>query len=153
MTDLERHDYARLLAEIRPRPIRTAGDYSEQRGWLERLMCSPTNRLSENEAVSTMIELISLTLAAYEAEHSPSEFAASAPHELLAHLIESGGRDADALAVALGVSVATLTDYAIGRQPIPTQVAVALAGQFGVDPELFIARQVPASPAHETGPL
>jgi diadenosine tetraphosphate (Ap4A) HIT family hydrolase len=75
MTAAEHQSYADLLHEVQPRPIRTKADYRNQLEWLEHLMGLPTTR-----DTSMMIEMLSMTLGAYEAQQFPIPVVAARYH-------------------------------------------------------------------------
>lgn len=104
MTAAERQRYSDLLLEVQPQPIRTKADYRRQLEWLEQLMGRPPTR-----DTSMMLEMLSITIAAYEAQHFP--IADAAPEAALDRLIESSEQSLSAIARELGMSPATLSNY------------------------------------------
>src|SRR5690606_29740601 len=130
-TATERQTYCDLLLEIQPHPIRSKADYRRQLEWLEHLMAGPVTR-----DTSMMIEMLSLTLAAYESQRFS---AADAPPEVvLDHLIENSGPASCAIARELDISAATLSNYRTGRRKLTVDAIVPLARYFGVDPKVFL---------------
>jgi HTH-type transcriptional regulator/antitoxin HigA len=136
MSDTRPHSYAELLGEVQPRPIRSKRDYKQQLEWLERLMGAPANK-----DTSAMIELLSMTIGAYEAEQFPIPEAA--PHVVLDHLLESSGRTSAEIARALGISPTTLSNYRAGRRMLTVDSIRQLADYFRVDPKAFLGAPGP----------
>jgi antitoxin component HigA of HigAB toxin-antitoxin module len=134
MTAAERQTYIDLLVEVQPHPIRTKADYRRQLEWLEYLMGQPPTR-----DTSMMIEMLSLTLAAYESEQFP--IADAAPEVVLDHLIENCDRAASTIARELGISPGTLSNYRTGRRKLSVDTTVQLARYFGVDPRVFLGKR------------
>jgi antitoxin component HigA of HigAB toxin-antitoxin module len=133
MTAAEHQRYSDLLLEVQPQPIRSKADYRRQLAWLEQLMSRPATR-----GTSMMIEMLSITLAAYEAQQFP--IADAAPEVVLDHLIENSEQSLSAIARELGMSPATLSNYRTGRRKLTVDSIIKLANHFGVDPKVFLGR-------------
>jgi antitoxin component HigA of HigAB toxin-antitoxin module len=131
MTAAERQRYTELLLEVQPQPIRTKKDYRRQLEWLEQLMGRPVTRNT-----SMMIEMLSITLAAYEAQQFP--IADAAPEVVLDHLIENSKQTLSAIASELGMSPSTLSNYRTGTRNLTVDSINKLARYFGVDPRVFL---------------
>ncbi|MFO7563068.1 MAG: helix-turn-helix domain-containing protein [Enhygromyxa sp.] len=134
MSTAERQTYTDLLLEVQPHPIRTKADYRRQLEWLEHLMGQPTTR-----DTSMMIEMLSITLAAYESSQFP--IADAAPEVVLDHLIENCDQTASSIARALGISPGTLSNYRTGRRKLTVDSIIELAQYFGVDPRVFLGKR------------
>ena len=134
MTAAERQRYSDLLLEVQPQPIRTKADYRRQLAWLEQLMSRPATR-----DTSMMIEMLSITLATYEAQQFPISDAA--PEVVLDHLIENGDKTASEIASELGISAGTLSNYRTGRRKLTVDAIVQFAQYFGVDPKVFLGKR------------
>jgi antitoxin component HigA of HigAB toxin-antitoxin module len=131
MTAAERQRYSDLLLEVQPQPIRTKADYKRQLEWLEQLMSRPVTR-----DTSMMIEMLSITIAAYEAQQFP--IADATPEAVLDHLIENSEYSLSAIARELQMSPATLSNYRSGRRRLTVDSIVKLAKYFRVDPKVFL---------------
>lgn len=140
MTVAAPQSYSDLLHEVQPRPIHGKVDYRRQLEWLDRLMSIPPTRHT-----SMMIEMLSLTLGAFEAQQFPIRPAS--PEAVLHHLIENSERTATSIARDLGISPATLSNYRTGRRKLTLASVVQLAHYFGVNPNVFLAAPAEPTPA------
>jgi antitoxin component HigA of HigAB toxin-antitoxin module len=124
-------DYTTLLTEIAPRPIRSAAEYRRRLRDLEDLMSR-----RPSPATSSMIEMLSLLIAAYEAEKFP--LADAPPEAVLDHLIENGGRSPALVARELDMAPSTLSNYRKGRRKLSLERIKQFAEYFGVPPAVFM---------------
>jgi HTH-type transcriptional regulator/antitoxin HigA len=124
-------DYTTLLNEIAPRPIRSTAEYRRRLRELEDLMGRTSSR-----ATSSMIEMLSLLIAAYEAEKFP--IADAPPEVVLDHLIENADRSPALIARELDMAPSTLSNYRKGRRKLSLERIKQFAEYFGVPPAVFL---------------
>jgi antitoxin component HigA of HigAB toxin-antitoxin module/biotin operon repressor len=138
MTAAEHQSYSDLLHQIQPRPIRTKGEYRAQLEWLEYLMGLPPSRHT-----STMIEMLSMTIGAYEAQQFP--IADAPPEMVLDHLIQNSSQTSATIARDLGIAPSTLSNYRIGRRKLTIDSVNRIAQYFKIPPNVFLGRPKPRS--------
>jgi HTH-type transcriptional regulator/antitoxin HigA len=131
MSDYQDLDYPRLLAELQPRPIRSDAEYRRRLAQIEELM-----RPDPSPDVSAMIELLALIIEAWETEHYPTP--ESSPEQMLNHLMEARGILAAEVALELGISPSTLSNYRSGKRRLPLDRVKQLADYFSVSPTVFM---------------
>lgn len=124
-------NYAALLHEVEPRPIRSVAEYRRRLHDLEQLMSR-----AANAATSSMIEMLSLLIGAYEAQHFPIPDAA--PESVLDHLIENANRSPAVIARELAMAPSTLSNYRKGRRKLSLERIKQFAEYFGVAPAVFL---------------
>ena len=124
--------YAALLADALPTTIRTEADYDlaiQQIEWLLK----KGERISAEE--DRLLDLLSTLVEKYEDEHYPIE--ASAPHEVLQHLMEARDLKQKDVVHLFGSS-GRASEAINGVRPISKEQAKTLAEFFHVSTDLFI---------------
>ena len=124
-------NYAALLVEVQPRPIRGVRGYRRQLAQLDMLMSAPATASTRD-----LIEVLSLLLAAYENDQFP--IADAPPETVLDHLVENSGRAPQTIAHELGMARSTLSNYRCGRRKLTVERVKQFAAYFRVDPSVFL---------------
>jgi len=124
--------YQALLQKYTPRPIRTEGAYRKTLRQVDGLMRRP--RLSRAE--SELLEVLGTLVEQYESKDYPTP--TSAPHQMLAHLIEAKGVSQAELARETDIPRSTISAVLAGRRQISKANVVKLADYFGLSPALFL---------------
>lgn len=130
MSTARKPSYSDLLQKVQPRPIRTTKDYRQQLAWIERIMDLPSTK-----DTSMMIEMLAMTIEAYESANFPIADAPS--HRVLDHLIESSGKTLAEIARDLGVARSTISNYRTGRRKMTKDRIRDFSQYFGVSPDVF----------------
>jgi HTH-type transcriptional regulator/antitoxin HigA len=123
--------YSNLLAEIAPKVIETEEEYDRALTVAERLTFAK-NRTPEEKALHKLIVTL---IEAYEAQKYPMD--ASAPYEILQHLMEASGTHQADLVGIIGSS-GVVSEVVNGKRSISKVQAKALSDYFKVLPSLFI---------------
>ena len=131
--ELNERRYSKLVAEARPTVIQTEAENERLLGLIEGLMAKGEGRLSAEE--ETLLDLLSRLVEDFERKQYP--FAASAPHEMVAYLLEQRGLTAQALWPVLG-SKGRVSELLAGRREISKEQAKKLAAFFGMQVGLFL---------------
>ena len=118
---------------VRIAPARSASHYEQ----LVALMNELLDDIGDNEAHPNidLLDLISLLVESYEAEHVVIPTAP--PAEVLRYLMTSAGLRQTDLKVEMG-SQSLVSDVLRGRRKITVRQAKALATRFNVSPSVFI---------------
>lgn len=127
----DKDTYSKLLVEFQPQVITSEEEYDRALAAIEKLMADK-KRLPEQTAI---LKLLVALVEDYESIHYSME--PSSPHEILEHLMESGGiKQADLVGI-LG-SRGVVSEVVNGKRSISKAQAKALGTFFHVSPSLFI---------------
>ncbi|MEP6963400.1 MAG: transcriptional regulator [Acidobacteriota bacterium] len=124
--------YARVLAKVLPRVIRTAREHARLLTEVETLMNKGEQRSREEDAA---LDLMVRLIQDYEQEHHP--LPDSSPREMLVYFMEQRGLKQAAL-VPVFHSRGYVSDVIHGKRGISKAHAKALAEYFGVGVDVFI---------------
>ena len=124
--------YQALLHEYTPRPIRTEGAYRKTLRQVDELMSRPKLSRAESE----LLEVLATLVEQYESKDYPTP--TSAPHQMLAHLIEAKAVSQAELARETDIPRSTVSAVLAGRRQISKANVVKLADYFGVSPAVFL---------------
>jgi HTH-type transcriptional regulator / antitoxin HigA len=114
-----------------PQAIETEEEYDRALALAERLTFA-THRTPEEGALHKLLVTL---IESYESAHYP--MAASTPHEILQHVLESSGtRQADLVGI-IGSS-GVVSEVVNGKRSISKAQAKALGEYFKVSPNLFV---------------
>jgi HTH-type transcriptional regulator/antitoxin HigA len=124
--------YARVLAKVLPRVIRTDEEHARMLGEIEKLMDKGARRTPEQDvAMDLMVRLVEDYEQTHHALRDPS------PAEMLAYLMEQRGlKQADLLPIFK--SRGYVSEVLAGKRGISKTAAKELATFFKVSPALFI---------------
>jgi HTH-type transcriptional regulator/antitoxin HigA len=125
--------YGRLLCEVRPEMIETAGRYAEVSARLAELV-RRGNRRTASE--TRLMKLLAVLVEDYDRRHAlpPDD---GTPAEKLRYLLELSGKTAAALTPVFGQR-SHANEALNGKRPISTAQARKLGALFGVKPGLFV---------------
>ena len=123
--------YQSLLLDYEPRPIRSEGAYRKALRHLEKLL-----RPHPSRAESELVEVLATLIEQYESREHPTP--KSAPHDMLAHLMEARGMTQAAVARTTGIPRSTLSAALAGRRKLSTANIAALSVYFHVSPSAFM---------------
>ncbi len=125
--------YGKLLAKVRPHPIRDEREYDRLVGQVGRLMERGEEKLSAEE--NSLLEMMSMLIEEYDREHYP--LSPSQPHKMLGFLLEQRGLEPHDLWPVLG-SKSRVSEILSGKRAISKAQAKKLAEFFRVSADLFI---------------
>ena len=138
-------NYADLLIEIEPRPIRSKAALERTYKLIDKLMSRPQLSRAESE----MLELLSMLVEQYESrEHPTPQVSAS---DMLEHLIESRGITNAALAAETNIPRSTVTDILAGRRRISLGNVRKFADYFHVPASVFVSQEADNTPEGREG--
>lgn len=125
--------YAELLAEVRPRPIRSMSEYTRAMRVIERLMGQCKRTKAEDDLIGTL----ALLIEAYETEHFEPIPPVSVD-QLLRHLMDARGVNAATLARETEIPKSTVSLMLSGVRRISRNNIQRLANYFSVSPQLLL---------------
>ncbi len=124
--------YMDLLAEVKPRPIRSEREHSRSLAIVEKLIDKPHRTAAERD----MIELLSTLIDQYEERRWPTP--ESSPGERLKFCIEQRGISQTELANQTGVPQSTIANVIAGRRELSKANISALAKFFKLPAAMFM---------------
>ena len=129
---IDNKKYARVLARVLPRVIKTEKEHERILAEVEKLMDKGAHRTAEEDAA---LDLMVRLIKDYEEEHHP--LPDPSPHEMLVYLMEQRSlRQADLLPIFK--SRGYVSDVVNGKRAISKVHARQLAEFFRVSADLFI---------------
>jgi HTH-type transcriptional regulator/antitoxin HigA len=129
---IDNKKYARLLARVLPRVIKTKKEHERILAEVEKLMDKGEHRTAEEDAA---LDLMVRLIEDYEGEHHP--LPDPSPHEMLVYLMEQRSlKQADLLAIFK--SRGYVSDVINAKRAISKVHAKELADFFKVSADLFI---------------
>ncbi len=129
-------EYASLVAEFPPRPIRTKADHNAALRVIEDLM----SQQELSRAQTEYLDLLSMLVVQYEDRLYPLEPISLAA--LLAHLLAARGVSAATVAREARISTSLISDVLAERRRLSVENIRRLAAYFHVSTSLFVeARQ------------
>ena len=132
-TTLDRKRYGRLLARAVPTVIKSEEEHKRMLALIEGLMMKGEENLVPEEVA--LLELLADLVHAFETRHVP--IPASAPHEMVAFLMEQRGLKPSDLWPVLG-SKSRVSEILSGKRSISKEQAKKLAAFFHVRVGVFI---------------
>ena len=134
---LNKKKYLNLLdsIEIIPKIIETEVEYNKYLAVVEKLIFLKNKRTSEETA---LFRLLVKLIEDYEEEiYDLENWSNLKPHEILVHLLESSGKDANDLIEVLNFSKEQISSITNGKKFINKEQAQKLGIYFKVSPSLF----------------
>ena len=125
--------YGELLARVQPHPIKDDREYDRLVAEVGRLMERGERNLSREE--TSLLEMLSILIEDYDRKHYP--LPPSAPHKMLAFLLEQRGLEPHDLWPVLG-SKSRVSEILGGKRAISKDNAKKLAAFFCVPVDLMI---------------
>ena len=123
--------YGQLVAEVKPKIIKTEDEYEQFLSVAERL----TFKQNQTPEESALYDLITMLVEAYELQHY--EIDRVSPSEVLQHIIESSGIDRTELINIFGSSE-LVAQVLAGTKSIDPIWAQALGSRFKLSPKIFL---------------
>ncbi len=123
--------YARALAIVRPRVIRTKAEHKRALREIEKLMGRPRLSIEEREVYELLMQLT----GDYESKTFPRQ--RSTPVELIEFLLEQNGQPQKVLSPIFGGET-HVSEVLHGKRAIGIPQAVKLGKHFNVDPVVFL---------------
>jgi len=130
---IDRTKYLRLANRVVVKAIESEDEYDAMVAAVGRLMDKGEESLSAEE--SALLETMSILITAFDDRHHP--LSEVAPNVMLAHLMESSGRQARDMLSIFGTR-GRVSEILNGKRSISKEQAKKLAGFFKVSAELFI---------------
>ena len=128
-------NYADLLLEIEPRPVRSKAALERTYKLIDKLMSRP----QLNRAESEMLEMLSMLVEQYESREHPTPSVSAA--DMLEHLIDARGITNATLAAETNIPRSTITDILAGRRRISIGNVRKFADYFHLPPSVFVSPQ------------
>ena len=129
---IDNKKYARVLARVLPRVIKTEKEYERMLAEVEKLMDKGEHRTAEQDAA---LDLMVRLIQDYEEEHHP--LPNPSPHEMLVYLMQQRGlKQADLLSIFK--SRGYVSDVVNAKRAISRVHAKQLAEFFKVSANLFV---------------
>ena len=125
--------YVRLASRVVIKAIETQEEYDRMIVAVEGLMAKGEGRLSPEE--SALLETMAILIQDYDDRHYP--LPATPPHEMLAYLMQAGGRTTKDLLPVFGTR-GRVSEVLRGKRSISKVQAKRLAEFFKVSADLFI---------------
>ena len=123
--------YGQLVAEVKPKIIKTEDEYEQFLSVAERL----TFKQNQTPEESALYDLVTMLVEAYELQHY--EIDRASPSEVLQHIIESSGIDRTELVNIFGSSE-LVAQVLAGTKSIDPIWAQALGSRFKLSPKIFL---------------
>ena len=123
--------YGQLVAEVKPKIIKTEDEYEQFLSVAERL----TFKQNQTPEESALYNLVTMLVEAYELQDY--EIDRSPPPEVLQHIIESSGIDRTELVNIFGSSE-LVAQVLAGTKSIDPIWAQALGSRFKLSPKIFL---------------
>jgi HTH-type transcriptional regulator/antitoxin HigA len=130
---VDRQKYIRLANRVVVKAIATEVEHDRMVEAVERLMDRGEQHLSREE--SALLETMAILIQAYNDRHHP--LAPTEPREMLAYLMESGGRTAAVLLPIFGTR-GRVSEVLNRKRAISKAQAKRLAAYFHVSADLFL---------------
>jgi HTH-type transcriptional regulator/antitoxin HigA len=130
-----KHEYARLLADVLPHVIHTEEENERCTAALEALL-NKRNRTHEEDRI---VELLTLLIEDFEEKHY--SLPPATPRDIVRHLMESNGlRQVDLIDVFGAES--TVSEVLNGRRDLAKSHIEKLSRRFNVSPGLFFEKRL-----------
>lgn len=132
-TEIDVRQYGKLLSKVAPTIIKSEAENERLLAITESLLAKGEGNLTPEE--DALLDLLSNLIHTYEARAYP--IAKSAPHEIVAYLLERRGLSAKDLWPVIG-SKGRVSEILSGKREISKEQARMLAEFFGVRMVLFL---------------
>ena len=130
---VDRKKYVRLANRILLKAIETEAEYDRMVAAVGELMEKGEDHLSLEE--SALLETMAILIQAYDDRHHP--LSQVAPNEMLAYMMETGGRTVRDLLPVFGTR-GRVSEVLNGKRSISKEQAKKLGALFKVSADLFI---------------
>jgi HTH-type transcriptional regulator/antitoxin HigA len=123
------------------KPIRTRADFNEAQAELDAIVDADPK---EGTAAYDRMELLSILIAAYEAENLP-EFVAPTPQQMVQEMAQMRGVRSGQLAEIMG-GRSRLSDFYNKKRPLSTSQIIKLRELLGIPADLLLPKPRRARP-------
>lgn len=123
--------YMNLLAEVKPRPIRSEREHARALSFVDKLMDKPQRSAAERD----ILELLATLIDQYEERLWPTPEVS--PGEMLKHFLEQRKMSQMDLARQTGIPQSTIANVIAGRRQLSKANTSILGKFFKMHPSLF----------------